>query len=80
MNIPAEAEAWVRPEDVPTNIDHNFAIMEINKQQVKALAAAEAQRRAEADAARAKAEEQVCVCVHASQGTGWKVGLGRRLL
>jgi hypothetical protein len=58
--IPAEADTWVRPEDVPANIDHNFAIMEINKQQVKALAAAEAQRRAEAEAARAQAQEQVC--------------------
>jgi FHA domain len=57
--IPSEAKSYVRPDDVPGVIDHTFAVMEINKAQVQAIAAAEAARRAEAEAARLKAEEQI---------------------
>lgn len=57
--VPDEAAAYVRPSDVPAHIDYTFAVMEINKAQVQAIAAAEASRRAEAEAARQKAEEQV---------------------
>ena len=57
-------------EDLPATVDHTFAVMEINKAQVKALAAAEAKRRIEADEARAKAEEQVRGQANQSWGGG----------
>lgn len=65
--IPWEASAYVRPADVPAHIDFTFAVMEINKAQVSAIAAAEAARRLEAEAARQKAEEQVrAICARPS--------------
>ena len=57
--IPSQADSYVRPDDVPPHIDHTFAVMEIHKAQVQAIAAAEATRRAEAEAARLAAEEQI---------------------
>lgn len=57
--IPSEAESYTPAEDVPEVVDHAFAVMEINKQQVRAMAMAEAKRRAEAEEARQRAEAQV---------------------
>jgi hypothetical protein len=61
LNIPGEVADGTAPTepDVPAEVTFDFAIQEVNKAQVAAIAAEEERRRKEAEEERAKAEEKV---------------------
>jgi kinesin family member 1 len=68
--VPAEAAAGRPPdgEDVPPAIDHTFALNELNRAQIKAMAVEEARRQAEAEAERKRADARIQVGQGEGQG------------